>query len=112
MPKRRSTLDAAPSKHRRNEPHVTTVICGVYAEGKAAVARCLLKELKSATVLVSNLEEGQAAVPKKGGAFEVRDYKTETPQLPPQHPRQNVVVLSHDLARPSRIAAAMADQWG
>ena len=104
----RSNEDAPSKKQSRKEPQPTTVIvCGLYVEGKTAVARGLLKELKSATVIMSDLKEGRQAVPDKG-AFEVKEYKTETPQLATQDPIRNVVVLAHDLARPSRIAAALA----
>ena len=106
MPKRSSRVDgaeAAPAKRRGEKSSVTCIVCGLYAEGKAAVTRCLLKELESATVIASDLKAGRAAVPKK---VEVTEYKTETPRLPPD--ASNVVVLPHDLARPSRLAAAMA----
>jgi hypothetical protein len=75
--------------------------------GQAAIVRSLLKELKSATVIVSDLQVGQQAVPKHAGAFVLTQYLAETPCLPPG-PIQNVVVLAHDLARPARVAAAMA----
>ena len=52
---------------------------GLYAEGKAAVARCLLQELKNATVITSDVEAGRRAVPKDRGAFKVITYTTDTP---------------------------------
>ena len=108
MPKRqpRDKADAVHSKKSRKEPEFTCIVCGVYVEGKTAIARCLNKELKSATVIVSDQKVGQQAVPKKAGTFAVRKYTTETPQYATED--QNVVVLAHDLARPSRLAAAMA----
>ena len=102
-----------PSKQSRNDlKHVAMqpVMCivqGLYIEGKTAITQCLLKELQSATLIVSDLKAGRRAIPKKAGTFEVREYTTETPQPPPHGLIQNVVVLSHDLARPSRVAAAM-----
>ena len=102
MPKRSSVDVAAPSKRpsRDVQACTTCIVSGPYAEGKAAVTRCLLKELKAATVIASDLHLGRQAVPNKG-PFDVKDYKTETPQLSPQNSVQNVVVLAHDLARPS-----------
>ena len=107
MPKRgRSPSEdahAAPSK--QNVPQ-RIIVCGLYDEGKTAVAKCLLQELRSATVIACDLKAGRRAVPKKSGEFEVRVY-TEAPQLPAQD-LQNVVVLCHPLAQPSRVAAALA----
>ena len=104
MPKRKA--DAEPPKHRRDAPPppVTYIVSCLYVEGKAAVARRLLKELASAVVIASDLRVGQQAVPKKAAAseFEVMAYATEVPELPPQALHQNAVVLAHDLARPSR----------
>ena len=105
MPKRARAGDAAPSKQSTPKP-IACIVCGLYVEGKTAIVRGLLKELKNAAVIVSDLKVGQQAVPKNGGAFELTQYVTETPQMP-RGPIQNVVVLSHDLARPSRVAAAM-----
>ena len=103
---------AAPSKKQsRKEPQPTTVIvCGLYVEGKTAVARGLLKELKSAMVIASDAKAGRQAAPKQAGSFEVGEYTKDTPQPPPQG--GNVVVLAHELAQPSRVAAAMARDDG
>ena len=81
------------------------VISGLSTEDKIATARCILKELQHATVLVSDLETGRLAT-SSHKAFEVKEYTTATPQLPPG--AQDVVVIPHALARPSRIAEAMA----
>ena len=103
----RSNEDAPSKKQSRKEPQPTTVIvCGLYVEGKTAVARGLLKELKSATVIASDAKAGRQAAPKQAGSFEVGEYTKDTPQPPPG--RQSVVVLAHELAQPSRVAAALA----
>ena len=110
MPKRgrpRGTAaDVVPAKQNRDEQQ-RIIVCGLYDQGRKAVAKCLLQELKSAMVLACDLKAGRRAVPKKAGAFEVRAYTEETPQLPSQD-LLHAVVLSHVLARPSRVAAAMA----
>ena len=108
MVKRRASLADAPSpskQSRRTEP-ILVIISSLSAKGKIAIARCILKELQSSTLLVSDPEIGRLATPKQG-LFEVKEYTTETPQLPPDA-HHHVVVVSHDLARPTRIAEAMA----
>ena len=108
MPKRgRAAADAVPSKSCDTNI-ITCIICGIYNDGRTAVAKCLLTELKSATVIACDLKAGRRAIPKKAGEFEVRAYTDATPQLPTPGLLQNVVVLPHELARPSRVAAAMA----
>ena len=103
MPKRgrpRGTAaDVVPAKQNRDEQQ-RIIVCGLYDQGRTAVAKCLLQELKSAMVLACDLRAGRRAVPKKAGAFEVRAYTEETPQLPSQD-LLHAVVLSHVLARPS-----------
>ena len=107
MPKRgRSPSEDAHAVPSKQSVPVRIILCGLYDKGKTAVAKSLLKELKSATVIACDLKAGRRAVPKKSGEFEVRVY-TETPQLQTQD-LLNVVVLSHVLAQPSRVAAAMA----
>ena len=110
MPKRGSGVDAAvPCGKKSREHHQPIlVISGLYAEGKAAVARCLLGELKNATVITSDVEAGRVAVPKGRGAFKVITYTTDTPQ--PLDLIDNVLVLAHELARPSRVAEAMTSE--
>ena len=107
MPKRRrpASEDAHALPSNQNVPQ-RIILCGLYDEGKTAVAKCLLQELRSATVIACDLKAGRRAVPKKSGEFEVTVY-TEAPQLPAQD-LQNVVVLCHPLAQPSRVAAALA----
>jgi G3E family GTPase len=107
MPKRgRSPSEDAHAVASKQTAPQRIILCGLYDEGKTAVAKCLLKELRSATVIACDLKTGRRAVPKKSGEFEVRVY-TETPQLQTQG-LLNVVLLSHVLAQPSRVAAAMA----
>ena len=116
MPKRTSRVETTPAvtrivKQNRNEPHPITVVSGLYVEGKIAITRCLLKELKSASVIASDLEAGRRVLPKGATSFEVTQYTTETPRpLPPQSSFENVVVLCHDLARPSRVAEEMTKE--
>ena len=87
-------------KRKLDSKHpITCIVSGLYADGKLAVARALLKELRSATVLV-----GDPAAKRALSTKEVIEYNGETPKLP--HGVGNVVVLAHDLAQPSRIAAA------
>ena len=81
------------------------VVCSTSPEDKIAFSRCLLQELQSATVIVSEKAAGQRAAPRKG-TFEVVEYTAATPQ-PPSDAR-NIVAIPHDLARPSRIADALA----
>ena len=96
-------------KRRREERQpIACIVTGLYAEGKHAVAHCLLRELQSATVIGSDLKAAQSAVPTKADKFEVSEYTTETPQLTPQQMVENVVVLAHELAWPCRVAAALA----
>ena len=105
MSKRRSRLADASNKQSRGDAPLAVVISGLSTEDKIATARCMLKELRHATVLVSDPETGRVATPNHG-VFEVKEYTTATPQLPPD--AQHVVVIPHALARPSRIAEAMA----
>ena len=105
MSKRRSRLADASNKQSRGDAPLAMVISGLSTEDKIATARCILKELQHATVLVSDLETGRLAT-SSHKAFEVKEYTTATPQLPPG--AQDVVVIPHALARPSRIAEAMA----
>ena len=111
MSKRRSRLADAGNKQSRRDAPLAIVVSSLSTEDKIATARCILKELQRATVLVSDpdmsevvSETGRLATPNH--AFEVKEYMTATPQLPPG--AQDVVVIPHALARPSRIAEAMA----
>ena len=92
----------APSKQRRGEPLIC-LVCGLYADGKVAVACSLLKELKAASVLVGDLAAKRAVSKKAGGAFEVAEYAAEVPHLPDG----SIVIVAHDFAQPSRVAAAV-----
>ena len=109
MPKRSSRAaadDAAPAKQGRTVSEPTTRVCivyGLHADSKTAVARKVIKELQSATLLTTDAQAGRKIMPKKG-PFEVVEYKTADPQPPPH--ATNVVVLPHELARPTRAAAA------
>eukprot|EP00312_Isochrysidales_sp_CCMP1244_P026636 CAMPEP_0202773310 /NCGR_PEP_ID=MMETSP1388-20130828/44372_1 /ASSEMBLY_ACC=CAM_ASM_000864 /TAXON_ID=37098 /ORGANISM="Isochrysis sp, Strain CCMP1244" /LENGTH=208 /DNA_ID=CAMNT_0049442327 /DNA_START=105 /DNA_END=727 /DNA_ORIENTATION=- len=106
MSKRRSSraveAAGAPSKQRRGEPLIC-LVCGLYADGKVAVACSLLKELKAASVLVGDLAAKRAVSKKAGGAFEVAEYAAEVPHLPDG----SIVIVAHDFAQPSRVAAAV-----
>ena len=105
MPKRgRSPSEAAHAVPSKQNVPQRIILCGIYDEGKTAVAKSLLKELNSATVIACDLKAGRRAVPKQSGEFEVR---VSAPQLQTQD-LLNVVVLSHVLAQPSLVAAAMA----
>ena len=105
MPKRRRAGSEDTNVPSKNVPQ-RIILCGLYDEGKTAVAKCLLQELRSATVIACDLKAGRRAVPKKSGEFEVKVY-TEAPKLPAQD-LQHAVVLCHPLAQPSRVAAALA----
>ena len=108
MSKRRARdVGVSSSKEARNEPVAGTciVVSSISAEGQIALCRGLAKELKRAALIVADAEVGRAVAPKKG-AFEVIEYTTATPC--PLPPGQNAVVIGHRLARPSRVAEAMA----
>ena len=106
MPKRRSDhADLADAKVSRRAAPLAVVISSLSTDDKIATARGILKELQHATVLVSDSETGRLATPDHG-AFEVKEYTTSVPQLPPD--AHHVVVVAHDLAQPSQIAMAMA----
>ena len=107
MPKQSRRHAEIPPAQMRKEPVAASqriIVSSLSADNKIAFAHCLLKELQSATVLVSEESVGQCAAPKKG-KFEIVVYTTPTPKPPP--PPQNAVVIPHDLARPSRIADEM-----
>ena len=104
--KRRSDhADLADAKVSRRAAPLAVVISSLSTDDKIATARGILKELQHATVLVSDSETGRLATPDHG-AFEVKEYTTSVPQLPPD--AHHVVVVAHDLAQPSQIAMAMA----
>ena len=106
LSKRRSDhADLADAKLSRRAAPLAVVISSLSTDDKIATARGILKELQHATVLVSDSETGRLATPDHG-AFEVKEYTTSAPQLPPD--AHHVVVVAHDLAQPSQIAEAMA----
>ena len=106
LSKRRSDhADLADAKVSRRAAPLAVVISSLSTDDKIATARGILKELQHATVLVSDSETGRLATPDHG-AFEVKEYTTSVPQLPPD--AHHVVVVAHDLAQPSQIAMAMA----
>ena len=85
---------------------MTCIVSGLCADARTAVAKGVLREMQKATILTIEEETGKQALPKKGGAFEVKVYTTADPQPLPEP--ANIVVLAHQLSRPSRVAAAMA----
>ena len=102
---RSDPADLADAKVSRRAAPLAVVISSLSTDDKIATARGILKELQHATVLVSDSETGRLATPDHG-AFEVKEYTTSVPQLPPD--AHHVVVVAHDLAQPSQIAMAMA----
>ena len=106
--KRKSKTELPESKRNRDEP-VTFVVSG---QNKATVVVGLLKEQeREITVLIASdvaAARQMVADGKKQQTIEVIGYKTPTPPPPP--PGQSAVVLPHELAQPSRIAAAMASE--
>ena len=110
MPKRRIDVEAPPKQSRKQPaaaPAARIVVSSLSADSKVAIARCLLKELGSAvTVIASDIDAGRRVAPKKGGSVEVQEYTSPVPQSPPGS--RNALVIAHDLARPSRIAEAVA----
>lgn len=106
--KRKSKTELPESKRHRDEP-VTFVVSG---QNKATVVVGLLKEQeREITVLIASdvaAARQMVADGKKQQTIEVIGYKTPTPPPPP--PGQSAVVLPHELAQPSRIAAAMASE--
>ena len=105
LERRSDPADLADAKVSRRAAPLAVVISSLSTDDKIATARGILKELQHATVLVSDSETGRLATPDHG-AFEVKEYTTSVPQLPPD--AQHVVVVPHDLAQPSQIAEAMA----
>ena len=111
MPSKRrpvATANARPKRNRgRNEPPVCIIVSSLSAEGQIAIARSLLDSLPSGlsgtVLLASDLETGRRAAPE---GVDVHEYTTATPQPPSDC--GDVVVMSHGLARPSRIAQTMA----
>jgi len=80
----------------------------MYTEGKLAVASSLLEELHTPMVLVADAHIGRLVRERQRRvALTVREYTAATPKLLPSDCEHDAVVLSHALARPSRIAAAM-----
>ena len=105
LSRRSDHADLADAKVSRRAAPLAVVISSLSTDDKIATARGILKELQHATVLVSDSETGRLATPDHG-AFEVKEYTTSVPQLPPD--AHHVVVVAHDLAQPSQIAMAMA----
>ena len=105
LSRRSDHADLADAKVSRRAAPLAVVISSLSTDDKITTARGILKELQHATVLVSDSETGRLATPDHG-AFEVKEYTTSVPQLPPD--AHHVVVVAHDLAQPSQIAMAMA----
>ena len=101
-----SVKDARAKKRRADPSPMTCIVSGLCADARTAVAKGVLREMQKATILTIEEETGKQALPKKGGAFEVKVYTTADPQPLPEP--ANIVVLAHQLSRPSRVAAAMA----
>ena len=86
MPKKKHQAAAnvadAPRAKKGCGPEADPITCIIYgrANCRTAVARCLAKELRHATVVAISHEAAKEVLPKAGGgAFETREYASAEP---------------------------------